>query len=589
MAGQFDSVIGINDLDELANAVRRVLDSRRRAGAADTPIAVLIQPLIEPAFGGVLFGADPVSGRSDHRVVSAVAGGPDALVSGVAAGSRFVLDERGRVVERDTKAGPKLARRDLRRLAALSGSVARVFERPQDVEWAIGADGKLWLLQSRPVTTEILGAPTGPVYGPGPVAETFPAALSQLEADLWVPPLREAVAEAVVLAGIARRRDVEASGVVVVVEGQVAIDLRLAGELRPPTHVWSRLNPLPGARALRNAWRVGRLKAALPALVDRALDQADADLAAVPPLDSLANRQIVTLLHRTRDALRALHADEILIGSLLDRGGDRLTGAAVALGALDEARRDGLSDDAIIERNPVVLALSPPRVAPGAELPREAVAVPTRIDDDVDDNAVRREALRLRVRWMQELSGRAAWTLGARLAAAGVIERADCVRNLSLAQLEAVATGAVAAVECPPDHVETTEAASPAPLPARFRLSDAGRPIRERVGSAAVNGTGAGGGRGTGPVTHDATNPPVGAVLVTRTLTPGLGPLLPRLRGIVAETGSVLSHLAILAREAGVPTVVGYAEALDVLAEGVVVEVDGDTGRVTERGAEGVA
>jgi pyruvate,water dikinase len=81
-------------------------------------------------------------------------------------------------------------------------------------------------------------------------------------------------------------------------------------------------------------------------------------------------------------------------------------------------------------------------------------------------------------------------------------------------------------------------------------------------------------------VTHDAADPPLASVLVTSTLTPGLGPLLPRLNGIVAETGSVLSHLAILAREAGVPTVVGYAGALDALPAGTAVEVDGDAGAV---------
>jgi pyruvate,water dikinase len=70
-------------------------------------------------------------------------------------------------------------------------------------------------------------------------------------------------------------------------------------------------------------------------------------------------------------------------------------------------------------------------------------------------------------------------------------------------------------------------------------------------------------------------------VLVTTTLTPGLAPLLTRLDGIVAETGSVLSHLAILAREAGVATVVGYANAVRDLPEGVEVLVDGETGRVT--------
>jgi pyruvate,water dikinase len=86
--------------------------------------------------------------------------------------------------------------------------------------------------------------------------------------------------------------------------------------------------------------------------------------------------------------------------------------------------------------------------------------------------------------------------------------------------------------------------------------------------------------------------PPVdGDVLVVRTLDPTLAPLLPRLGGLVAETGSPLSHLAILAREHRVPTVVGRANATTELRTGQLVRVDGDAGTVepitdlTEEGA----
>jgi pyruvate,water dikinase len=70
-------------------------------------------------------------------------------------------------------------------------------------------------------------------------------------------------------------------------------------------------------------------------------------------------------------------------------------------------------------------------------------------------------------------------------------------------------------------------------------------------------------------------------VLVVRTLDPALASLLPGLGGLVAETGSVLSHLAILAREYGVPTVVALAGAVDHLAPGSWVVVDGTTGEVS--------
>ena len=75
-------------------------------------------------------------------------------------------------------------------------------------------------------------------------------------------------------------------------------------------------------------------------------------------------------------------------------------------------------------------------------------------------------------------------------------------------------------------------------------------------------------------------------MLVVGALTPALGPVLPRLAGLVSETGSVLSHLAILAREAGVPVVVGRPGATSDLVDGDRVRVDGQTGSVTVVGDE---
>jgi pyruvate,water dikinase len=437
------------------------------------------------------------------------------------------------------------------------------------------------------VTTEVRGVPRGPIYGPGPVAETFPSPLTELENDLWVPPLREAVCEAVVLSGTATLAQVHASGVVICVDGHVAIDLRLAGEIKPKHRMVHKLNPIPAARQLRGAWRVGRLRSALPQLAEHLLDRTDADLEAVPALTDLTSRQLIALLHRSRDILRALHAHEILMGMLTDTGGNRMTGASVALRVLAEARQDGLSDKEIIARSPTVLALTAPQVAPAPVLPAEATAVTVSTAcQSCGDNGILREALRLRVRWVQELSGRAAWQLGERLAAVGELTEPELIRHMTLEHVEAVATKRAVVI---PALVASHYHDFGAPLPAWFQLSDLGRPIRAQCASEVGGGTGAGGGSGSGPVTYDIDDPPTGSVLVTTTLSPGLGPLLPRLKGIVAETGSVLSHLAILAREARVPTVVGYAGATADLAEGVVVYVDGDDGRVTIEDEDGAS
>ena len=57
---------------------------------------------------------------------------------------------------------------------------------------------------------------------------------------------------------------------------------------------------------------------------------------------------------------------------LTDTGRNRMTGASVALRVLAEARQDGLTDAEVLERSPVVLALTPPRVGPRPELPADA-------------------------------------------------------------------------------------------------------------------------------------------------------------------------------------------------------------------------
>ena len=580
MAGQFESVIGIDGFDDFVDAVVEVLDSRVRAGAADEPIAVLVQPLLEPRFGGVMFGIDPVSGRTDRRLVTAVHGGPDPLVSGEVDGSRYLVDLGAKVLEFEQNDGAALPTTVLRQLVGLSNQVAEVFGAPQDVEWAIAEDGSLRLLQSRHVTTEIRGVPSGPIYGPGPIAETFPEPLTELECDLWVRPLCDGVREAVQLAGTANPSDLAKTDVVVVVQGHVAIDLRLAGEITPKMTLAHRLNPVPAARRLRSAWRVGRLRTAMPHLAEDLLQRVDSDLEAVPPLEELTSRQLFALIHRSSKILRALHAHEILMGMLTDTGSNRMTGASVALRILVEARRDGVSDEEIVLRSPAVLALTAPRVGPTADMPVEASAIDLGDNrQSPNDNGILREALRLRVRWLQELSGRAAWALGERLTATGDLTRPELIRHITLDHLEAVATKRAVVI---PALVSTHEHDFGQPLPARFQLSDLARPIPvERDGKAGVGGTGAGGGVGTGIVTYDAENPPTNAVLVTTTLTPGLAPLLGRLQGIVAETGSVLSHLAILAREAGVATVVGYTGAMSEVPEGATVTVDGDTGQVT--------
>jgi rifampicin phosphotransferase len=75
-----------------------------------------------------------------------------------------------------------------------------------------------------------------------------------------------------------------------------------------------------------------------------------------------------------------------------------------------------------------------------------------------------------------------------------------------------------------------------------------------------------------------------GDVLVTESTTEAFNILLPLLGAIVTDRGGLLSHSAIVAREYGIPGVVGTRDATDRIPDGTLVRVDGDAGEVTVHG-----
>jgi pyruvate,water dikinase len=71
-----------------------------------------------------------------------------------------------------------------------------------------------------------------------------------------------------------------------------------------------------------------------------------------------------------------------------------------------------------------------------------------------------------------------------------------------------------------------------------------------------------------------------GDILVTRVAGPALSHALPRVAGVVAELGGSTSHLASLARERGIPMVLGVLDATRKIPDGAQVAVDGVAGIV---------
>jgi rifampicin phosphotransferase len=80
-----------------------------------------------------------------------------------------------------------------------------------------------------------------------------------------------------------------------------------------------------------------------------------------------------------------------------------------------------------------------------------------------------------------------------------------------------------------------------------------------------------------------------GEILVTRQTDIGWTLLFPRLAAVVTDVGAPLSHAAIVARELGIPAVVGCGDATALLQTGDCVRVDGGHGTVeilTKAGTE---
>jgi pyruvate,water dikinase len=187
---------------------------------------------------------------------------------------------------------------------------------------------------------------------------------------------------------------------------------------------------------------------------------------------------------------------------------------------------------------------------------------------------------------VQELQVRLVREAARRLLVRGVLGEARRVGLLRWKELvTALETGGL-----PEDFAERLPGAASAPLPDRFRLAEGGVVVADRVTGPAGAGDGNGGrgvsgGRGMGTVWDGEGSGPPDAVLVVRTLDPALAPLLPRVTGLVAQTGSPLSHLAVLAREFGVPAVVGVDDAVRRFPPGSRVTVDGGTGDVRAEGS----
>ncbi len=197
-AGQYETLLDVEGPEALREAICRCLESAHEAraeqyrskqtGGAPTQMNVVVQRMVDARAAGVLFTANPVSARRDELVVDAVPGLGEALVSGQRTPDHWVLGREGELREIDVQGlHPVLSKEELEQLRSEALRAETEYGAPLDLEWAIDADGQLYWLQARPITSlpsdpnELDTTPApGAVYTWCNIGEMMPGAVTPL-------------------------------------------------------------------------------------------------------------------------------------------------------------------------------------------------------------------------------------------------------------------------------------------------------------------------------------------------------------------------------------------------------------------------
>jgi pyruvate,water dikinase len=230
-AGQQETYLNIRGAAAVQEAVKRCWASlwtgraigyRARHGIdqGSVSLAVVVQLLVPAEAAGVLFTADPISGRRDRAMIAATWGLGEALVSGTVTPDTFAVDKAsGRVVDRQTadkqvmtvrtdsgtaerptpenlRRAPVLDDQPAVELTRLGVQIEALYGMPMDIEWAmeraLPAEG-IAILQARPITA-LPPEPTAPLewtlpksrgrYARASIIELLPEPLTPLFGSL---------------------------------------------------------------------------------------------------------------------------------------------------------------------------------------------------------------------------------------------------------------------------------------------------------------------------------------------------------------------------------------------------------------------
>jgi phosphohistidine swiveling domain-containing protein len=181
-AGQYLTCLNVEGMPALREAISDCVTSLHSAAAdaynheqaheEDTAMCVLVQCMVEASAAGVVFSADPVSGRHDRMLIDVVAGLGEALVSGEVTPDHYELDLNNEVISSELTGDTAiLSAHQLQQLVQDARRAVAAHGAHLDMEWAIDTSGELHWLQARPITT--LGCDLNYGYTPIPPGQVI--------------------------------------------------------------------------------------------------------------------------------------------------------------------------------------------------------------------------------------------------------------------------------------------------------------------------------------------------------------------------------------------------------------------------------
>ncbi|HJT64130.1 MAG TPA: PEP/pyruvate-binding domain-containing protein, partial [Candidatus Limnocylindria bacterium] len=624
-AGMYESVLNVPPTG-LTEAVERVLGSARAArvdaygAGANGHVVVLIQRMVAPVAAGVALTADPVTGDRASCIVTAVNGLGDRLASGEAAGDEWVVigdrataRRRSEYAIREQQAVAVAG--EARRIAAARGV-------PQDVEWAIDKAGAIWILQARPMTAlpevvswaspaaggysrsfrfgEWIGAPVTPLF------ESW--LLSTLEVRLHAQ-LREWIGQRAPLP-----HHVTVNGWYFYSLNWIAprnmlrsLPSILAHAIREPRMIAGIIPPLVhhAYPVMERAWRTDlqpRYRAAvaaadaridtarvadLPVLIDELADRAGEYFASLVALAGAAYKAESNLARFYRahlvEAVGPSHLP--LVAGLVEPTGP----AAHAVTSLDWVEAPTASPAPATDHDRQVAARRQAESAAREALdgnPRRLARFEQLLYHGQHLVPIREEQV---AEWTLPwpIMRRAVVRIGQALAERGAIGQTGDVFFLTRDEaLAALAGRTLDPSADPAARRATRERQSRLAAPLRIgRMHPALERFFERAPKgfgatrsdrAIVAGVPASTGRVTGSVRvirgpDDFDTLLEGEILVAPVTAPAWTPLFTRAAAVVTDVGSPAAHASIIAREYGIPAVVGCGDATARLRTGMVV------------------